>query len=188
MTLYYSLVFLLLMMEIIVFLVLIIPLPRRLRKSVFNFCASSPFIGKVQYSMKITFIFIIVLFIDSVSRVMKVTEEYNYARVSAHPESMRSEVQARKFYAQRNMYLCGFTLFLSLILNRHYVALSKLFTTQDRVDALTKRLEQSEATASKPSEQEKTLREKLDAVTNDYELLSEKYAKMQKATEPKKDI
>jgi B-cell receptor-associated protein 31 len=31
------------------------------------------------------------------------------------------EVQARKFYAQRNMYLCGMTLFLSLILNRTYV-------------------------------------------------------------------
>jgi B-cell receptor-associated protein 31 len=33
----------------------------------------------------------------------------------------RMEVQARKFYSQRNMYLCGFTLFLSLILNRTYV-------------------------------------------------------------------
>lgn len=31
------------------------------------------------------------------------------------------EVQARKFYSQRNMYLCGFTLFLSVILNRTYV-------------------------------------------------------------------
>ena len=35
--------------------------------------------------------------------------------------SQRMEVQARKFYSQRNMYLCGFTLFLSLILNRTYV-------------------------------------------------------------------
>ena len=33
----------------------------------------------------------------------------------------RMEVQARKFYSQRNMYLCGFTLFLSLILNRTYI-------------------------------------------------------------------
>lgn len=30
-------------------------------------------------------------------------------------------MQARKFYSQRNMYLCGFTLFLSLILNRTYI-------------------------------------------------------------------
>ena len=32
----------------------------------------------------------------------------------------RMEVQARKFYSQRNMYLCGFTLFLSFILNQTY--------------------------------------------------------------------
>lgn len=32
----------------------------------------------------------------------------------------RMEVQARKFYSQRNMYLCGFTLFLSFILDRTY--------------------------------------------------------------------
>lgn len=36
----------------------------------------------------------------------------------------RMEVQARKFYSQRNMYLCGFTLFLSLILNRTYLMVS----------------------------------------------------------------
>ena len=40
------------------------------------------------------------------------------AAVIGGPERM--EVQARKFYSQRNMYLCGFTLFLSLILNRTY--------------------------------------------------------------------
>ena len=38
--------------------------------------------------------------------------------------SERMEVQARKFYSQRNMYLCGFTLFLSLILNRTYMMVS----------------------------------------------------------------
>jgi B-cell receptor-associated protein 31 len=39
----------------------------------------------------------------------------------------RTEVQARKFYSQRNMYLCGFTLFLSLILNRTYMMVSNIF-------------------------------------------------------------
>lgn len=43
------------------------------------------------------------------------------SRRSAVLGSERMEVQARKFYSQRNMYLCGFTLFLSLILNRTYV-------------------------------------------------------------------
>ena len=47
--------------------------------------------------------------------------------------SERMEVQARKFYSQRNMYLCGFTLFLSLILNRTYVMILDVLRLEERV-------------------------------------------------------
>jgi B-cell receptor-associated protein 31 len=46
------------------------------------------------------------------------------------------EVQARKFYSQRNMYLCGFTLFLSLILNRTYTMILEVLRLEDRVRLL----------------------------------------------------
>lgn len=46
------------------------------------------------------------------------------------------EVQARKFYSQRNMYLCGFTLFLSLILNRTYSMILDLLRLEDKVKQL----------------------------------------------------
>jgi hypothetical protein len=46
------------------------------------------------------------------------------------------EVQARKFYSQRNMYLCGFTLFLSLILNRTYTMILEVLRLEDRVKHL----------------------------------------------------
>jgi hypothetical protein len=48
----------------------------------------------------------------------------------------RMEVQARKFYSQRNMYLCGFTLFLSLILNRTYTMILEVLRLEDRVKIL----------------------------------------------------
>lgn len=48
----------------------------------------------------------------------------------------RMEVQARKFYSQRNMYLCGFTLFLSLILNRTYIMILDVLRLEDRVKIL----------------------------------------------------
>ena len=47
--------------------------------------------------------------------------------------SERMEVQARKFYSQRNMYLCGFTLFLSLILNRTYVMILEVLRLEEKV-------------------------------------------------------
>jgi len=44
------------------------------------------------------------------------------------------EVQARKFYSQRNMYLCGFTLFLSLILNRTYIMILDVLRLEEEVE------------------------------------------------------
>ena len=57
------------------------------------------------------------------------------------------EVQARKFYSQRNMYLCGFTLFLSLILNRTYVMILDTLRLEEKV----KRYEGDPKTKSKDS-------------------------------------
>jgi B-cell receptor-associated protein 31 len=40
-----------------------------------SFLSENPFVAKVQYGMKITFIFILILFIDSVNRVYRVQIE-----------------------------------------------------------------------------------------------------------------
>jgi B-cell receptor-associated protein 31 len=60
----------------------------------------------------------------------------------------RMEVQARKFYSQRNMYLCGFTLFLSLILNRTYTMILDVLRLEEKVKAY----EGSSATGGKQSD------------------------------------
>lgn len=62
--------------------------------------------------------------------------------------SERMEVQARKFYSQRNMYLCGFTLFLSLILNRTYVMILDVLRLEEKV----KRYEGDPKASGKESE------------------------------------
>ncbi|EGC44286.1 BAP31 domain-containing protein [Histoplasma capsulatum var. duboisii H88] len=142
MTLYYSLVFLLLVVEMVIFVGLIIPLPFTVKKKLFTFISESPVIAKLQYGMKITFIFILILFIDSVNRVYRVQLELSaYSKElggagSAALGSERMEVQARKFYSQRNMYLCGFTLFLSLILNRTYTMILEVLRLEDKVKQL----------------------------------------------------
>jgi len=138
MTLYYTLVFLLLVAEMGLFMLLIVPLPFTLRRKMFTFISENPIIAKLQYGLKITFIFILILFIDSVNRVYRVQVELaaateggqNGAAVMGHE---RLEVQARKFYSQRNMYLCGFTLFLSLILNRTYIMILEVLRLEEKV-------------------------------------------------------
>lgn len=142
MTLYYSMVFLLLVAEMAIFLALIVPLPFTWRRKLFTFISESPIIAKLQYGMKITFIFILILFIDSVNRVYRVQVELAaFAKsdsgrgAAVMGGSERMEVQARKFYSQRNMYLCGFTLFLSLILNRTYVMILDVLRLEEEVKA-----------------------------------------------------
>jgi hypothetical protein len=143
MTLYYSLVFCLLVFEMAVFMGLIVPLPFTVRRKLFAFVSESPIIAKLQYGLRITFIFILILFIDSVNRVYRVQLEVaafgkeggNVGRAAALGTD-RMEVQARKFYSQRNMYLCGFTLFLSLILNRTYTMILETLRLEDRIKLL----------------------------------------------------
>lgn len=139
MTLYYSLVFLLLVTEMLIFCALIVPLPFTWRRKLFTFISESPIIAKLQYGMKITFIFILILFVDSVNRVYRVQVELssfggnNQQGQASLGGIERMEVQARKFYSQRNMYLCGFTLFLSLILNRTYVMILDVLRLEEEL-------------------------------------------------------
>jgi len=139
MTLYYSLVFLLLVTEMVIFMGLVMPLPFTVKRKLFTFISESPIVAKLQYGMKITFIFILILFIDSVNRVYSVQLESAQAHKNADAMggSARMEVQARKFYSQRNMYLCGFTLFLSLILNRTYVMILDTLRLEEEVKRLS---------------------------------------------------
>lgn len=88
----------LLVAEMTLFMLLILPLPFTMRRKVFtyghpplrshnsawfpaangpisSFISESPIVAKVQYWLKITFVFILILFIDSVNRVYRVQVE-----------------------------------------------------------------------------------------------------------------
>jgi len=211
MTLYYSLVFLLLVAEMSLFMLLIVPLPFTWRRKLFTFVSESPLIAKLQYGMKITFIFILILFIDSVNRVYRVqlelasdSNQQNRGTIIG-PERM--EVQARKFYSQRNMYLCGFTLFLSLILNRTYMMILDVLRLEEKV----KKYESDPAAKGKDSgklanagsageigklkktieEKDRdlaTLKKQCEGLQREYNAMGDKYEKLSGEPTPKKDL
>ncbi|KFY71373.1 hypothetical protein V499_08424 [Pseudogymnoascus sp. VKM F-103] len=211
MTLYYSLVFMLLVAEMGLFVLLIVPLPFNWRLKLYTFISESPVIAKIQYGLKITFIFILILFLDSVNRVYRVQVELALASEQSQTGAVlgheRMEVQARKFYSQRNMYLCGFTLFLSLILNRTYLMImetlrleTKLKQYQGDAKASGKDAQKLEEAggineignlkrklAQKDQDLE-NLKKQCAGLTREYNELSDKYAATQSTeTLPKKD-
>lgn len=86
--------FALLVFEMAIFCLLIVPLPFTMKRKIFAFIADNPVIAKLQYGLKvrckesrrqnrvnkltpeqITFIFILILFIDSVNRTYSVQLE-----------------------------------------------------------------------------------------------------------------
>ena len=114
------------------------------------------------------------------------------------------EVQARKFYSQRNMYLCGFTLFLSLILNRTYIMILDVLRLEERLkqyEGTDKKAKQSEklAVAGEPGEIARlkkeierkdqniaALKKQSEGLHREYDSLGEKYAATQETGELKK--
>ena len=93
------------------------------------------------------------------------------------------EVQARKFYSQRNMYLCGFTLFLSLILNRTYVMILDTLRLEEEVKTLKGDTNAKKGTSLSDiggAGEVGSLKEQLAAKDRDMENLKKQVESMQK--------
>lgn len=183
MSLYYKIVFGILAIELSFLSVLSLPLPRKPRRIVLKLF-SKPFENQqFRIALKCFLGFILVLFIDSVNRARSISAElYNMSSQSNQAAGMsgyftdRSEIQARRFYAQRNMYLCGFTLFLTFIILRTHSLVDELVLTKDKVDNLkAKKPEKgSEVDTLKKEladreEYLQTLKEKAESLRKDYE-------------------
>jgi len=139
MAIYYSLTFFLLAAEMVAFVLLLMPMPLKMRRTIFTVISTSSFVAKIAYALKISFIFIGVLFVDAVQRMLRITAESEAAKQQQggmKDVRVESGFAARKFYAQRNTYLTGFCLFLSLLLARTISILGDLVTAEDQLAEL----------------------------------------------------
>ncbi|KAJ7585233.1 B-cell receptor-associated protein 31-like-domain-containing protein [Mycena floridula] len=144
MTIYYSLTFMLLAAEMTTFCILVAPLPASPKRAFFKFLLTNKLVAKVAYALKISFIFVAILFFDALQRMFRVQAESDLAKSGGgggNVGDVRTETNlaARKFYAQRNTYLTGFTLFLSLVLTRTFYIILDLIQAQDEVKELKAR-------------------------------------------------
>ncbi|EMD31071.1 hypothetical protein CERSUDRAFT_120122 [Gelatoporia subvermispora B] len=177
MTVYYTLTFMLLASEMATFCALVAPLPHALRKRLFRFLSESPLVAKLAYGVKIAFIFVAILFVDAVQRMWRVTAEADLAKTSAPgAQDVRAETNfaARKFYSQRNTYLTGFTLFLSLVLTRTFYILLDLIHTQEEYAKLKQQNKASPSGAVPEAKQIQELKQQLaaaEAKVRDYDVV-----------------
>ncbi|KAK7045467.1 Endoplasmic reticulum transmembrane protein 3 [Paramarasmius palmivorus] len=186
MTIYYTLTFLLLAAEMATFCVLVAPLPYTVRRGLFKFLSESKLVAKVAYALKISFIFVGILFFDALQRMFRITAETEMARNGGGAggvNDVRTETNlaARKFYAQRNTYLTGFTLFLSLVLTRTFYITLDLIHVQEEYA----KIKDSGAKGGKESPEYTALKRDFDTLKNqaksqaeEYDRLSDRYNKL----------
>lgn len=134
--------------------------------------------AKINYCVRITFIFVAVLFIDAFQRMMKISQESHVTEATQGFQDFRTETNyhAKKFYAQRNVYLTGFTLFLSLILARTHSLVLDLINAQEELAAGQGAGSSDVATMKKQMQQQQT----------EYNRLSDELAKAQSNVSDKK--
>uniref|UniRef100_A0A0K3CNY5 Endoplasmic reticulum transmembrane protein n=1 Tax=Rhodotorula toruloides TaxID=5286 RepID=A0A0K3CNY5_RHOTO len=145
--------------EILTFFVLIVPLPFTWRRALFKTIAESPPPNlvrsptQIQYGLKITFIFIALMFVDAVNQMVKIHREReasaNVAGGLAPDARSQADYRSRKFLSERNFYLHGSCLFLSLILSRTYSLVLDLIRAQEELAIL-----KAQATGSPTAEAE----------------------------------
>ncbi|BGP51427.1 Endoplasmic reticulum transmembrane protein 3 [Rhodotorula kratochvilovae] len=125
--------------ELLAFLFLSFPLPFSLRRKVFKTIAESHIVAKAMYGLKITFIFIAVLFADAVNQMLKIHREREALSAAvggaapAPDMRVQSDYRSRKFLSERNFYLHGSCLIFSLILSRTYTLVLDLIKAQEEL-------------------------------------------------------
>ncbi|KAF8981996.1 hypothetical protein BGZ52_002280 [Haplosporangium bisporale] len=99
---------------------------------------------------------------DSLNSVIKADELKKKGVQLGHIEAAFA---TKRFYYQRNMYLTGFTLFLSLILNRTFVMLLDLVKSEERMEVVKKQAAQQSKEYTRLLESESTLQKELKDLT-----------------------
>jgi len=158
--------------------VLVTPLPYKVRKGLFNWLSLSPIVAKIAYGLKISFIFVTILFVDALQRMWRTAAEAEAAK-GGGIHDVRSETNhaAKKFYSQRNVYLTGFTLFLSLVLTRVFAIILDLIETQTAYAALKQQVGNNDRPGNDAQAKEiEELKKKLAAKTKDFDTLKNQVA------------
>ncbi|KAG0346254.1 hypothetical protein BG004_002056 [Podila humilis] len=126
------------------------PLPFKWRKGLLKFLSESPLASKASFVMKIVFVVI------KADEIKKNRGQLSHVDVT---------FTTKRFLYQRNMYLTGYTLFLSLILNRTFTMLLDLVKSEEKMEVVKKQASQQSQEFNRLLESEAALKKELQALT-----------------------
>lgn len=122
-------VFYLLIAELVFTTILLLPLPISWKQELWK-KLSNPKFNQVRQALKASLLFISLLFIDAIRKSSSLKKEFE-DRTIKDPQS-DAYFHAKMFYAQRNIYLTGSTIFLALVLNRFFSLILDLVKQEEK--------------------------------------------------------
>jgi B-cell receptor-associated protein 31 len=145
-----------------------------MRRAVFRFFGTNPIVGQVLYCIKISIIFVSIFFVDAVRQLLRVMEDRRDAKQALGVrDSAHHDLLVKLAFAQRNCYLCGFTLFCSLILSRTYMLVNELIDTQTQLEQVRK----NSGSSTTGSADAATLKKQVGQQQEEYNRLSDELNK-----------
>ncbi|KAI9353925.1 B-cell receptor-associated protein 31-like-domain-containing protein [Pilaira anomala] len=151
MTIYYTAVFVILVIEMVAFGILVVLQAISILKFVFGF--------------------IFLLFIDAVNRLQRLDQENTEEKSQFHDYGYEASQKANKFYAQRNLYLTGFTLFLSLILERTSTLIITMLKHDEALEYAREEHKSSSKDQERLIEMENNFKAQIDALNKEVDQL-----------------
>lgn len=117
----------------------------------------------VQITIKCILGFILLLFADTINKVYSIETELNAAsnaniKGGGIYSQDRIEVLSRKFFAQRNMYLTGMTLFLTFTVVRTFSLVQELLELKDKYRKENPEIDTAKLESEDSSEKDKLLK------------------------------
>ncbi|KAI7892296.1 B-cell receptor-associated protein 31-like-domain-containing protein [Mucor mucedo] len=171
MTIYYTAVFVILVVEMVAFGILVVPLPSRWRRTIHRFVSRSPLVLQAITVLKFVFGFIFLLFIDAVNRLQRLDQGDTEEKRQFHDAGYEASQKANKFYAQRNLYLTGFTLFLSLILERTSTLVVAMLKHEEELEYAREEHKTSSKDQERLLTMEKNYKDQIEALEKEKETL-----------------
>uniref|UniRef100_A0A3P8RU72 Endoplasmic reticulum transmembrane protein n=1 Tax=Amphiprion percula TaxID=161767 RepID=A0A3P8RU72_AMPPE len=117
----------------------------------------SPYWNKCFFTMIMV---LIVLFLDAVREVQKYSDPEPMQDAKVNP-NLYDHVHMKLFRAQRNLYICGFSLFLWLIMRRVVTLLNQAAVTLENSAGLQAQMENAVKAAKQHQEDNQTLKQAL---------------------------
>lgn len=140
----FTITFIFLLFEIFLYVLLVIPWPQKMRRSLLHLFTTSKFAQNMQTVQMFLLIFVGILFADSLRAMYQNLEKHEKLEEHEEKESHHhladdiadQKLHTRIFFAQRNVYLTSFALFVAFAFYRLISILKNLCLAEEKIEKL----------------------------------------------------